>query len=366
MTTTSATAVAPRRLRGGPDHAAYLGSARLPFLDGIRALAALRVFVVHLGTPLTGVLATQRGVTVFFVLSGYLVTRMCSREERRQGSVDYRSFVIRRALRILPLYYLALAASVVGIVVLHLADRGSVLLRALPWYLVMLPEHAWRNLDAPFGLTWSLGVEAKFYVVWPLVAFVLLRQPRHRAMVAAAVVAVCGATTVLDPSHLGVWLGPYASLGLGCLASLALDDPTCFRALWLVGYETCLKALAVVVVVLAFGPPRLLSLYAAAVTLLLIGLVHSSGWGIRALSSRPLVGLGLISYPFFLFHAMLLNVPHHFVDLGGGWDEILVVAVLSLAITIPLCLALHRWVEEPCIRLGRRITARARLRTVAL
>ena len=88
------------------------------------------------------------------------------------------AFYLRRTFRILPMYYLTLAIYCVLILVLH-ADpaRHDKFVRALPYYLTYLQE--WPHLvlkDVPFELSWSLGIEEKFYLVWPVLGFLLLRK----------------------------------------------------------------------------------------------------------------------------------------------------------------------------------------------
>src|SRR5262245_38320588 len=85
---------------------------RFPALDGVRAIAVLMVITVHSGFHsdfwLWGLVDGSMGVPIFFVLSGYLITTLCLREEADRGSVSLKAFYIRRALRLLPAYYLTL------------------------------------------------------------------------------------------------------------------------------------------------------------------------------------------------------------------------------------------------------------------
>src|SRR3989442_1564430 len=162
-----------------------------PRLEGIRAVAALLVVFHHArANGLWGAVAGWNGVTLFFVLSGFLITTLGLREEERLGALRWGAFFVRRAFRILPLYLVSLTlyAGLVLVVGLGAAHRES-FVHALPWYLSPFPEHVFfGHAHAAFALSWSLGIEEKFYFVWPLLAFVLLRR-RFRTRLAVALAA---------------------------------------------------------------------------------------------------------------------------------------------------------------------------------
>ena len=166
-------------------HEEYLAQRYMPVLDVVRAVAVLSVVGFHLGEGSLDFL--QGGVNVFFVLSGYLITTLALREESRRGSLDVRAFIVRRIFRILPLFYLVLGIYVVLVLGLHADDRVGDFGDALPWLFAYLQE--WPVVHAgdeglPLGVAWSLGIEEKFYVVWPFLAFVLLRGRSSRAQIA--------------------------------------------------------------------------------------------------------------------------------------------------------------------------------------
>src|SRR4051794_21766193 len=110
-------------------HAAYLGRRYFPELDGVRGLCALAVITFHMQgfeKVLWKWLGGSVGVTVFFVLSGYLITALCLREEDQRGRVSLAAFYVRRSCRIFPLYYLVLVLYAVLVGVLGVrADRHA-------------------------------------------------------------------------------------------------------------------------------------------------------------------------------------------------------------------------------------------------
>ena len=146
--------------------------ARIPSLDGLRAISIGLVMFGHLngtrGFPLSRSVSEEIvdwgsiGVRVFFVISGFLITRLLIDEQEKTGTISLRRFYFRRTLRIFPAYYvfilcMALAASF-GLLVLRPGD----ILAALTYTMNYHWSHAW-NL----GHTWSLSVEEQFYLLWP-------------------------------------------------------------------------------------------------------------------------------------------------------------------------------------------------------
>jgi peptidoglycan/LPS O-acetylase OafA/YrhL len=154
-------------------------SSHIPNLDGIRALAVTIVVLAHLGFG--GLVPGGFGVSVFFFLSGYLITTLLLREYRDTGTVSLKRFYLRRTLRIVPpmylTYALALALVLVGLNPSTL-DTGPMLLQLayLQNYIqLLMPAQEW-NIPSHTDILWSLAVEEHFYLVYPLLLLVLLRR----------------------------------------------------------------------------------------------------------------------------------------------------------------------------------------------
>ena len=186
--------------RADPAYDAYRARKYFPELDGVRALCVLLVVTVHLydANERWWWLAGARGVTVFFVLSGYLITSLGLREEAERGTLSLAAFYVRRCCRLLPLYYLTLAAYCVLLFGLGVGGPAlrDTMAEALPYYVTYLQEIPFFSLlvaegrDLPFFHSWSLGVEEKFYLAWPLLAFVLWRGLPRRRLTGAVVLAL--------------------------------------------------------------------------------------------------------------------------------------------------------------------------------
>lgn len=157
-----------------------------PSLDGIRALAVLAVVSFHCGAPWAG--GGYLGVDVFFVLSGYLITSLLL-AEHRTGAIHVGRFYARRALRLYPTLLIVTAAYLAVAPVFWPTDRRWLVAAYADSY-VMDYAMAFRHASKPIGHTWSLGVEEKFYLLWPLLVPLLLRTRRPVAWLLTAFVCI--------------------------------------------------------------------------------------------------------------------------------------------------------------------------------
>ena len=184
----------------------------IPALDGLRTLAVAAVVLYHLHLPWAqgGLL----GVTVFFALSGYLITRLLIGEFDTTGTIDLKSFWVRRVRRLLP----AIGAVVLVTVVLCTLFNHVMLTKMRPdiipsllfvnnWWQIINQVSYFNALGDPSPLThfWSLAIEEQFYLVWPPVLFVLLRCGVKRAWVrrialGAAVASAVAMAVLYDPA----------------------------------------------------------------------------------------------------------------------------------------------------------------------
>lgn len=160
-----------------------------PGLDGLRAVAVLGVLFYHAGWDWMpgGFL----GVDVFFVLSGFLITSIILEEFDRTGRIDFKRFYLRRARRLLPALFVMLA--VVGLLALIVyrdaarvfaSDAVSALFYATNWWYIVAEQSYFEYVGRPALLKhlWSLAVEEQFYLIWPAIAFLLLRRGGRRAV----------------------------------------------------------------------------------------------------------------------------------------------------------------------------------------
>jgi peptidoglycan/LPS O-acetylase OafA/YrhL len=218
-------------------------SVHLPALDGLRGLAILLVLIEHFtrlqpSTTLErlisrGAAAGWVGVDLFFGLSGFLITGILL--EAKGGERFFRNFYLRRALRIFPLYYGCLALLFVGLPHLHILSSGETrgLLDSQGWYwgylsnVMIARAGSWDPIPLETLHFWSLAVEEQFYLIWPLMVWIL---PQRR-LKAVCVGAIAGSLVIrllfraagqpglvmyvlmpthLDPLAAGAWLAAAA------------------------------------------------------------------------------------------------------------------------------------------------------------
>ena len=213
-------------------------ASRVPGLDTLRAVGVIAVVGYHLGAPLFG--GGFLGVTLFFVVSGYLITRLLLTEIETRGTLDLVGFWQRRIRRLLPAAYtvvvVCLAATMLFNPELLAKVRGdgfAALGYASNWWMIFHDVSYFESfgLPSPLAHLWTLAIEEQFYVVWPLVLLALLAIVRKRTAILAIVGVAIVASVVLmavlyDPvnpnrSYMGTDTR-MAELLLGAFLALAL------------------------------------------------------------------------------------------------------------------------------------------------
>src|SRR5437870_6361968 len=113
-------------------HEEYLARKYFPALDGLRAVSVLLVLAYHVNSSLWDWLSGAEGVSIFFVISGFIITTMCLREESRDGRLSIRGFYLRRVCRIFPLYFVVLGFYILWVGGLNWHGGRHLLVRSLP------------------------------------------------------------------------------------------------------------------------------------------------------------------------------------------------------------------------------------------
>ena len=190
----------------------------IPGLDGLRALAVIAVIVYHADSRWLG--GGFLGVEVFFVISGYLITLLLVAERERTGSISLGNFWMRRARRLLPALWLLLTLLAVWCAIWE-RDRLGMLrgdtlggfFYGANWFQIWTGSSYTSSFAfAPLRHLWSLAVEEQFYIVWPLVMWVLLRRVRPRTSPVLAVWFVVCAAAVAVMTAVIHRTGPIGSL----------------------------------------------------------------------------------------------------------------------------------------------------------
>ncbi len=175
------------------DSSAIHCRARMPPLDGLRGIAIVLVLLSHFSYELPYWRLVQSvikfgwaGVDLFFVLSGFLITGILL--DSRESPNYFRSFYMRRVLRICPVYYVSLIIILIVLPALNALHRGP-LSEALMFAAYLQTWHV-GNYRFPSGHYWSLGVEEQFYFAWPLVVYYLTPRRALRIAIGGAALAV--------------------------------------------------------------------------------------------------------------------------------------------------------------------------------
>ena len=382
------------------------GAWRVPGLDGLRAIAIGLVIVWHVvfstrfptarfGPLEPFVRATWSGVDLFFALSGFLITSLILREERRNAAAGRPAtfslgrFYLRRSLRILPPFYavfallaLALPLSPVfrSVQVAQLEASGSrfgLWPYALFWgnyFAAYATRYVHATSPGPaFGVFWSLCVEEHFYLLWPL-ALRALRAPRARvALVAGLCVAlpvvrfvvlvsgVDNSVAVHNASHYR-----FDSLLWGALAALTIDARWLAdrprRALLLAVSGALLlligsRHLAVIPRGSPFGDAVGLSALALGGALLVADFARRPEQLARYLDAAPLRLVGRLSYAMYLVHIPMMDVAKFILyrlSRAATLGNLALLVALTAALSLAAAWALHRAVERPFLALKAR------------
>jgi peptidoglycan/LPS O-acetylase OafA/YrhL len=336
-----------------------------PALDGVRAVAVLAVLFLHLDLARGG----GSGVTMFFVLSGFLITVLLLEEYRGTRSVSIPSFYVRRGLRLLPALFAVLAVDAVFVALrFHGWDRKAgfaaiaiTLGYASNW------ANAFRWLPmAQLSHTWSLAVEEQFYLIWPPVLVWLMRRRLPYLgwwLVIAALVSVAERFLLagLGASENRLYNGLDTradALLWGAAAAVAFHHA---RTAVLRRYAATIASVSLVLLMLHLvgglgaSPKSTAPLYLVMETVvalltvaLILGLVESpTGVVTMALQWAPIRYIGQVSYGIYLWHYLLFAILDNVGVASRALRAVLAIATASVS---------YRVIETPCLQLKRRFS----------
>lgn len=339
---------------------------RIPTLDGWRAIAILSVLVHHATLPFVarypflkfpeyGVL----GVDVFFALSGFLICSVLIREQHRKGRIDLGAFYIRRAFRILPLYFAFL------LIVPLLAQVGGERISLTDWfgclffYRNYLPAGEWSWTTGHF---WSLSVEEHFYLLFP--AFLALagaaraRRVLPLVLAAATLWRMCDYRWRLMDVVLPGTVFPFRSdirldgIGFGCMAALLLDAPAWRARAARLAAKPILPLLVSLFLACAVFPVPLALLWQKMLlpAMIVCTALAPSSWASRILETAPLRWVSGVSFALFIWQQLFLP---------AGPSATAPVPWQAFPLNLPLlavCAFLSdRLLAQPAVRLGKRL-----------
>jgi len=343
-----------------------LTHARIPSLDGLRAVSIIMVLLGHLeGTRNFPKLQVHRwlgdmahlGVLVFFVISGFLITSLLMGERQKTGATSLPKFYLRRVLRIFPAFYAFILMMIVASHLGWIRLSGSDILHALTYTANYDPHRSWI-----IGHLWSLSIEEQFYLLWPLVFMV---SRKHGALTVALIAFALGplvrcAMHLMFPPHspwrdLEVFPAMADAVAVGCI--FALLRPWLLSQAWyfrLTANRWSLLAIPLVLLINRMLDYTVVDLFCSPVMLVCLAALiesstrHETSWLGWFLNWKPVAHVGLLSYSLYLWQQPFLD-RHSDAALTAFPQNILltvVAAMLSYHLVEKSFLGMRRKIEH--------------------
>ena len=351
----------------------------IPAIDGLRALAVIAVMFYHLG--FNWIPGGFLGVDLFFVISGYVITRLLLDSIAQSGGLDLRGFYLARLRRLLPALIFMLTTTTIAVGIWApdtirrlLIDAPFSLTGTMNWWLVAREQDYFESIGRPSLLqhTWSLAVEAQFYLLWPLLLYFILKKfgKKHIPFASLLIAGSSGVALLLvsisldaantskvshiyfgtDTHSIGLFLGAALAvswipqnftMNLTQKAQNFVDGIGVFGFVGILGTFLFIDASNPGMYKIAFP---LAGVFGAAIVM---SIVHPASRFAPVIQNKVLLWIGERSYAIYLWHWVIFRVTRPTVDLAGQtW------ALYSLRILIVFALAdiSLRFVELPVRR----------------
>ncbi|MFA6208478.1 MAG: acyltransferase [Candidatus Obscuribacterales bacterium] len=353
--------------------------AYLPAVDGLRALSILAVLAFHGVDFLRSILGKNGwlGVDIFFVISGFLISRLAMAEIDRHGSLNISRFFLGRVLRITPAIWVLLSVYAL----LNPLDSSRIF-QAVSLAVLNFTDYdvalGWNNsIESGLGFCWSLAVEEKFYLLFPLLMIFYKRFRSPLCLLVLVVLAEAWKFSQIAPTTdalrlMGAFDIRFDEILIGCLAASLLDRKERYSNLFNTLARPIVPPLLFLCVIYFLRhfvyPPTLLTLaqkqlcwvvsipiFALLVGLLLLSLAAVQEQGRRcllskALSCPPMIGLGRLSYSLYLWHGLAFLLAANLV-----LQECWLLDAAKVAAAIFMAFVSYSLVEKPFLTIKKHL-----------
>ena len=338
----------------------------IPGLDGLRALSVIIVLIAHFG--LKHIVPGGFGVTVFFFISGFLITRLLIAEQESKGQINLLQFYTRRLIRLYPaLLFMLITTTIVSGLLGQGVPGTTEMLAGIFYFMNFYHVHAVNIGHVPvmsWTPLWSLAVEEHFYVLFPLLVLMtgLAWKRLHHAIIAILIAVPLwrlfqyfNYSGPVDEYNYMITFARIDSIAWGCLLTVSLHKSGIESLKRLVGILPMVFAVFVLLATFLVRDDMFrwvlrFSIQGAAIYVLVLNLYYlaSLRWVFKILDFKPLVWIGMTSYALYLWHLPIYDFIHYSQD----------ASVFSIALTIGISLFATAFsfyiVEKPFMKLRKK------------
>jgi peptidoglycan/LPS O-acetylase OafA/YrhL len=348
----------------------------IPGLDGIRAVSVFIVILSHIGF---GKIAPGGfAVTLFFFISGFLITRILVAEQNKaQGNIDISNFYKRRMLRLMPALYVFIIFTYIFSLFFGVIGTKEDLFSALSYFVnysdVVGNQFGWHHRIIPWGQLWSLGVEEHFYLLFPLCLIVFGRKHEDRLKLVIAVIIVVSlwrffAYTQLKLSSEYTYSATdcrIENIAWGCLLAIMLDgyETSPQRLRFFIGWHWVAIGLTAIIISVVYKDELFRATWrysrqgiAIFVLILNLYMFKPLSFAINILEFPPLKFIGRLSYSLYLWHYPIAWGAYRYIgkDISDGFlplNLFIIVMITSFA----LALMSYFFIERPFIGMRKKL-----------
>jgi peptidoglycan/LPS O-acetylase OafA/YrhL len=288
----------------------YIGY--VPSLDGLRAIAVILVMLVHAHFYFGK--NGQIGVSVFFTLSGFLITTLLLEEFDKNKSVSFLGFYTRRTMRLFPALYALLGFVIIYTLFFKSSSEQSIIYKEVLSAVFYVNNISWKwgwgNSALLLGHTWSLAVEEQFYLIWPcILVFVIKRnllKPAQYGLILFIIISWVFKSKGIYPDIVSSII--QESIFIGCLGAILRWNYNNIRIHQIIVLIFLLLILIIGILPITL-PFNFFNLCAILSIIVIIGLVNNEDYILnKYLSIKPMVFIGKISYSLYLWHVIIFRL----------------------------------------------------------